>query len=36
MSALELTFVVLGIAAGIAVLWLCAVTAWRVLRGPRP
>ena len=36
MSALELTFVILGIAAGVAFLLLCAVTAWRVLRGPRP
>jgi hypothetical protein len=34
MNALELTFVVLGIAAGIAVLWLCGITAWRVLKGP--
>jgi hypothetical protein len=36
MSPLEWTYVVLGIAAGVAVLWLCAVTAWRLLRGPRP
>ncbi len=36
MTALELTFVVLGVAFGIAILWLCGFVAWRVLRGPRP
>lgn len=35
MSALELTFVALGVAAGIAVLWLCSILAWRMLKGPR-
>jgi hypothetical protein len=36
MKALEWTFVALGIAAGLALVWLFGSAAWRLLRGPRP
>lgn len=36
MSVLELTFVVLGVAAGLALVWLFGLAAFRLLRGPRP
>lgn len=35
MGALEISFAVFGITAGLATGWICAVIAWRVLRGPR-
>lgn len=35
MSALELTFAGLGIAAGIATFVVCGIIALRFLRGPR-
>lgn len=36
MGVLELTFVVLGVAAGLALVWFVGVAAFRLLRGPRP
>jgi hypothetical protein len=36
MKALEWTFVVLGVAAGLALAWFFGAMAWRLLRGPRP
>lgn len=35
MSGLEIAFVALGVGAGLAVFCLCAVMAWRLLKGPR-
>jgi hypothetical protein len=35
MSALEVTFVVVGIASFAATGWVCGIVAWRILRGSR-
>ena len=35
MSALELTFAILGAAAGLAVAWVCGIVALRLLKGPQ-
>lgn len=35
MSALEITFAVLGISSFAATAWVCSIVAWRILRGPR-
>ena len=35
MSALEITFAVLGISSFGATAWVCGVIALRILRGPR-
>jgi hypothetical protein len=36
MNALEVTFAVLGIAAGLAMFAACSVIAWKALKGPPP
>jgi hypothetical protein len=35
MSALEITFAVLGIGSFAATAWVCGIVAWRILRGSR-
>jgi len=35
MSALEITFAVVGISSFAATAWVCGIVALRILRGPR-
>jgi hypothetical protein len=35
MTALEITFAILGIASFAATAWVCGIVAWRLLHGPR-